>query len=83
MQGDKQGSLEEAEPEHEVAVERGRERIALVESRLNAATGFAKAGVIDRHADQPPRTVCQSALQNRGEEFLRVPLRARVQVVLC
>src|SRR5580692_7596469 len=63
-------------------VERRRKRIALIERLGNRAARLAQPGIVDGHADQTLRAIRQSALQDRLEQLLRLPLAARVEKIL-
>lgn len=82
MQRQQQGSLQEAQAQHQIDVKRRRERIALIERLGNRATRFAQPGIVQRHPHQPLRTVRQGSLQNRLEQLLRLPLAARMEEIL-
>jgi hypothetical protein len=75
--------LQKAQTEHQVDVKGRRERIALIKGLGNSATGFAQAGVIDRHAHQAARAIGQGAPQHVVEQCGRIPLTAGVQEVLA
>jgi len=81
MQGRQQRSLQEAQTEHQIDMERRRQRIALIERLLEGAAGFTQTRVVDGHAHQALRAVLQGTLQDRLKQLLRVPLATRVQKI--
>jgi hypothetical protein len=57
------------------------ERIALVKGLFDAAAGLVRAGVVERHGDARSRAERPGVLPDGLEEFLRLPLAAREEVV--
>src|SRR6266480_8059286 len=82
MEWHQQGSLQEAQTQHQIEVKRRRQRIALIERLRNRASGLAQAGIVEGHADQTLGAIRQSALQDRLKQLLRLPLAARVKKIL-
>ena len=82
VHGHQQGSLQEAQPQHQIHVEGRRQRIALIERLLDTAPGLGQASVIDRYSHQPSGTVGQGPFEDGSKQLLRLPLAARMQEIL-
>src|ERR1035441_2424298 len=80
--GHQQGSLQEAQPQHQIHMEGRRQRIALIERLLDTATGLAQAGIIYRYAHQPARAVRQRPLKDGTKQLLGLPITTGMKKVL-
>lgn len=79
--GNQQGSLQEAEAQHQIHMEGRRQRVALIKGLLDGAAGLVQSCVIDRDPDQPAGTVCEGVAQHRCKQGLWLPLATRVEKV--
>ena len=82
VQRDEQRGLKETKPQDKIGVKRRRERVALIEGLVNAATGLVQLGVVHGHAHESSRTQPERPFKDRGEQSLRLPVHARAQEIL-
>ena len=82
VERNQQRDLQEAQTEHQVVTELGRERIVLVEGGLNPPPGFTQPRVVDSYIDITAFAPGQCALQNRLKQISGLPLGAGMQFVV-
>jgi hypothetical protein len=82
MQRYQQGSLQEAQAQHQVGMKRRGQGIAMISRLGNTTAGFAQLGVIHRHTHQRAGTPGQSLFQDGSKQLLGIPDAAGMQKIL-